>query len=322
LICYFKVSTLLQSFYQNGSVVKRFIYFLSFFLFLPSLCFGLIFRLPGSDSTVVGHTQIITVPYGFNITQLGQKYQVGYLEFYEANPGVELKDLQRGMQLVVPTEYVLPAAPHRGIVINLAELRLYYFLPHQSEVATYPVGVGRKREGSETPTIRSYIADKREHPVWRPTDATRLEALGMGVELPPEIEAGPENPLGDYAMRIGVTPYLIHGTNNPSGVGIRSSGGCLRMYPDDVADLFNLVHVGTPVTIVDQPVKVGWRHHKLYLEVHVPIDLKQARAQRVLREVTRLVMPEIKKYHAKVDWKKVLQVANQQQGIPTAIGYR
>ncbi len=286
-------------------------------LFQSSLVFALKFQL-NNKTNIVGKTQIISVPSGENITDLGQKYSVGFLEFMEANPSVNLNRLWSGEKLVVPTRYILPKAAHRGIVINLAELRLYYYPSHEHVVYTYPIGIGRVR--SPTPIVRSKIIEKTRNPTWTPTADAHQEAREKGLSLAKRVPPGPDNPLGKYAMRLAVRVYLIHGTNDPSGVGIRSSGGCIRLYPQDIKKLFHMVKIGTPVEIIDQPIKTGWKNNTLYLEAHVPVDFKRHRAQNVLKPVVKVIMPEVKKRHASVNWNKAMLIAERQSGIPTSIG--
>lgn len=279
---------------------------------------ALTFPLPEPGSSVVGHLGMATVGYKEDITDLGQKYDVGYLEFAEANPGVDLDNLYTGQKLRVPSRFILPAAPRQGIVINVAELRLYYYPSKQNVVITYPVGIGR--DNAVTPLVKTKIVEKRKDPVWIPTPQTRAEAVEKGVYLPDYIEAGPDNPLGDFAMRMGISTYLIHGTNDSSGVGIRSSGGCIRMYPEDIKELFGLVSVGTPVNIVDQTDKAGLDGKYLELESHVPLDHKQGRSEREASVVMPLLAPYVKNDHAEIYWERALDVAEQQLGFPQRIG--
>ncbi|MBN1684744.1 MAG: L,D-transpeptidase family protein [Gammaproteobacteria bacterium] len=293
-------------------------------IFLFLICFSpitwaLTFQLPPQGSDIVGHIRKITLSKHANIDDLSRKYEVGYYEFLEANPNININRLNTGDTLTIPSEYIFPDAPRQGIVINLSELRLYYFLPKQRLVLTYPIGIGK--EGDETPVVETTIIGKEENPYWRPTPKTRNEFLyNTGLELPEEIDPGEGNPLGDYMMRLGNWIYLIHGTNNPNGVGKRSSGGCIRMYPESIATLFPLVPIGTLVDIVKEPIKVGWRGNQLYLESHVPMEVKSYRGKEDLQSLIALVTPVLRRRRAEINWDKALRVANQQTGIPTVIG--
>jgi L,D-transpeptidase ErfK/SrfK len=162
---------------------------------------------------------------------------------------------------VVPTRHVLPDAPRRGIVINLPELRLYYF-PPKGEPRSFPIGIGG--EGKETPVGRTVVAAKRLHPVWVPTRSEHED----DPDLPASIGPGPDNPMGERALYLGWQGYAVHGTNKPYSIGRRDSHGCIRLYPEDIAWLFQEVAIGTPVTVVNQPAKLGWSGGELYLEVH------------------------------------------------------
>lgn len=198
---------------------------------------------------------------GETLVDLARRYDLGFVELVAANPGVDPWIPPVGADLVLPTAHLLPDAPRRGLVINLAELRLYYFDP-AGPVATFPIGIGS--EGWETPVGQTRIVRKRAKPTWTPPASIRAERPHLPAYIPP----GPNNPLGDFALDLGWPGYLIHGTNKPDGVGRRVSHGCIRLYPEDISWLFAHVPEGTPVTVVDQPVKVGWSGGALYLEVH------------------------------------------------------
>jgi len=288
---------------------------------LTTSAFAVAYPLPPQNSDIVGRVQTISVPSGSNITKLGQQYSIGYLEFLEANPAVNIQSLWAGEKLLLPTKFILPPVPKRGVVINLAELRLYYYPKNSSIVYTFPIGIGRSH--TPTPLMKTKIIAKRKDPTWVPTEDTHKEAREMGITLPKRILPGPENPLGKYSIRLGLHyTYLIHGTNRPEGVGVKSSGGCIRMYPGDVKKLFNLIKVGTPVNIIDQAFKIGWKNNTLYLEAHVPVDFKHRKTKETLQPLIAAIKNEVVKYNAKVDWKRAMQVAEQQSGIPVPIGRR
>jgi L,D-transpeptidase ErfK/SrfK len=300
-------------------------YFILVLCFIPGLIFANSFSVKKED-TVVGKTLETVVKPGQDITDIGLKYDVGYFEFLESNPNENLRRLNPGTRLIVPTQYILPAASRKGIVINVAELRLYYYPTkddldsdlEDDHVMTFPIGIGR--QGDETPLIKSKIISKKENPAWRPTAKALKESLERGIVLPKVIEPGPQNPLGDYAMRLSSRSYLIHGTNDASGVGLRSSAGCIRMYPEDAKLLFSLVKIGTPVNIVDQPFKIGWIGNKLYLEVHIPLEHKGEKPQDILEPVVALIMDNIKVRRAEINWEKAFVVIKEQKGIPEVIG--
>lgn len=194
------------------------------------------------------------------LLDVARRHDLGILELSAANPGVDPWLPGDERLLILPTAHILPDAPREGIVVNLAELRLYYFGPEGVE--THALGIGR--EGFDTPKGRTRIVRKAKNPTWYPTASVRAENPGLPRVVPP----GPDNPLGTRALYLGWPAYLIHGTNKPYGVGRRVSHGCLRMYPEQVESLYERVPVGTPVTVLEQWVKCGYRDGELWLEVH------------------------------------------------------
>lgn len=210
---------------------------------------------------LVGQNRLHRAVEGDDLVELALAYRVGYVELLAANPGVDPWLPGVGTELLIPGEHVLPDAPRRGLVLNLAELRLYHFAAG-GRIESMPIGIGS--EGVETPLGETSIVNKRKDPTWWPPPSIRAEK----PELPASVPPGPDNPLGAFALDLGLPLYRIHGTNRPYGVGRRVSHGCIRLYPEDIERLFAEVKVGTPVRIVDQPAKVGWRDGRLYLEVH------------------------------------------------------
>ncbi len=291
-------------------------------LFFPIMSFGLTYNLPSPGSSVIGEVHEAVVKSFDDITAIGERNDVGVFELADANPKKNIDHLLISESLTVPSRYILPATPRKGIVINLAELRLYYYAKDGTEVMTFPVGIGRK--GEETPLLNTKIIEKKVNPRWFPSKSTRLQAREQGIVLPRFVESGPDNPLGDFAMRLGSPEYLIHGTHDPTGVGIRSSAGCIRMYPEDVKKLFALVKVGTRVRIINEPFKVGFNGNKLELESHVPLDHKQGEPMTAIKiqALNKVLMPFVKKHHVEVNWDAALSVAKAETGIPAVIGYQ
>ena len=197
-----------------------------------------------------------------NLLDVARRFNLGYVEMVAANPGTDPWLPGAGTEVVLPTVHLMPEAGAEGVVINLADMRLYYFDEAGGPPQSFPIGIGR--DGLSTPLGSTEIVRKREDPTWRPTKRMRAE----DPELPEVVPPGPENPLGDRAMYLGWPQYLIHGTNKPWGIGRRVSSGCIRMYPEDARKLFDLVEVGTKVTVVDQPIKLGWIDGELFMEAH------------------------------------------------------
>lgn len=205
---------------------------------------------------VVGEIQYALSKGNETIEEVGRRFDVGYHEMIRANPHIDAgHPLVANSQLVIPSQYILPRVPRKGIVINLAEYRLYYFPEDENVVITFPIGIGRK--GWKTPLGNTKIVAKQINPSWRPTAKLRIEAEKNGDFLPDEFPASPYNPLGQYALRLGWPTYMIHGTNKnrTNGIGDRVSAGCIRMFPEDIEYLFHMVSVGTPVRIINATIK-------------------------------------------------------------------
>jgi L,D-transpeptidase ErfK/SrfK len=227
---------------------------------------------------VFGEVQVIEARFEDTFVSLARTYNVGYEELRHANPDVDAWLPGAGTKITIPSLYVLPRAPQRGIVVNVAELRLYYFpaesgplpegvAPGSRRVITHPISIGRM--DWSTPLGATTITGKVANPSWYPPQSIRDEHAARNDVLPRVVPPGPENPLGGHAMRLGLPGYLIHGTNKPSGVGMRVTHGCVRMFPEDIEALYKTVPTGTAVNIVNQPVKIGWTADgTLYLEAH------------------------------------------------------
>ncbi|MEF1290648.1 L,D-transpeptidase family protein, partial [Vibrio sp. M260118] len=196
------------------------------------------YELPVEGSSIVGRTQFHQVQEGETLANIAKHYDVGFLSLMAANKGIDPFLPKVDYVLTIPTQIILPNVERKGIVINLAELRLYYFPEHSNEVQIFPVGIGRV--GRDTPEMETTISQKRPNPTWTPPASIRRDYLAKGIELPAVVPAGPDNPLGEYALRLahGVGDYLIHGTNKDFGIGLRVSSGCIRMEPKDIEWLF------------------------------------------------------------------------------------
>ncbi|MDN3612085.1 L,D-transpeptidase family protein [Vibrio ostreicida] len=230
------------------------------------------YELPPEGSSLVGRTQYHQVQSGDTIADIAKQYDVGFLTLMAANKGIDPFLPAKDYVLTIPTRIILPDVPRDGIVINLAELRLYYFQPTKNQVDIFPVGIGRV--GRDTPEMVTSISQKRVNPTWTPPKSIRKEYREKGITLPAVVPSGPDNPLGDYAMRLayGIGEYLIHGTNKEFGIGLRVSAGCIRMDPEDIDWLFPRVKRGEKVRVINQPVKVALEPDRsVFLEAHEPL---------------------------------------------------
>ena len=217
---------------------------------------------------VVGKLQIITAHEDDTLSDIARRFNLGYEEIVSANPQIDPWLPKAGTKVVIPTQFVLPEAPRQGIVINLAAMRLFYFpqaKPGEPQrVITHPVGIGRMEW--KTPEGMTRITAKNKNPSWIPTPSIRKEHAKNGNPLPAIVPPGPDNPMGAHVLRLAWPSYAIHGTDKPPSIGLRGSHGCVRMYPEDIAFIYNDVPVGTPVRVVNQPHLLGWRDNTLYLQ--------------------------------------------------------
>jgi L,D-transpeptidase ErfK/SrfK len=241
---------------------------LSLLLFLNT-SFALTFQMPKSGN-IVGELQTANVKKGESLADIGRLFDVGVYEMMEANPNVDPWAPDTNTAVVIPTQFILPPEPYTGVVINLAEMRVYLFHPQEPLVTTHPVGIGRK--GWHTPIATGKVIQKKKYPSWRPPKSIRELYASKGRPLPKIVPPGPENPLGKYALRLSIPGYLIHGTNRAAGVGVRSSSGCIRLFPEDIQSFFHKVDLGTQVRIIHMPYKFGRYRNNLYLEAHQPLS--------------------------------------------------
>lgn len=278
-----------------------------------------VYPLPPDDVDIVGELVTVIVEEGETLLDIGRRHGVGYEEMQRANPGISMWVPDTGTAVTVPTRHILPPVERKGLVLNVAEMRLYYFPPAVSGqarvVETYPVSIGRM--DWRTPIGQTSVTAKQKNPSWYPPQSVKQEAREEGLEVPDVVPPGPDNPLGTRVLRLGMPAYLIHGTNNPWGVGMRVTHGCVRMYPEDIEDLFERVDVNTSVQIINEPVKAGWFGGILYLEVHPVLEEHQEDAP-ILSQVVERVAP-ILGDHGKVDLGKIKEALAGETGLPMSI---
>ena len=282
---------------------------------------ALALELPlSADSHVVGKNTVLVANYEDTFVNIARAYDLGFQELVQANPGVDPWIPGKGTKIILPTRFVLPQAPRRGIVINLPELRLYYFPDGDSgRVITHPISIGRMEW--RTPLGLTEIYSKIKNPTWYPPQSIRDERAEQNRPLEAVVPPGPDNPLGKHAMRLALPGYLIHGTNMPAGVGMRVTHGCIRMFPEDIEALYHDVPVGTPVRIVNQPVKLGRSGTDYYLEAHPLLDetLRGDEAS-IMTELTRAYVAAIEEGQGdRFDWEMAERVVLNSRGVPQFI---
>src|SRR5450432_2206890 len=283
-----------------------------------------VYTLPSRDATVVGEDQTVETVYEDTLYDLARKLSLGSEELIRVNPGVDPWIPGAGKKLVVPGRHILPPGPHEGIVVNLPEHRLYFYpKPKRGaplEVITYPVSIGKM--DWRTPLGLTHVIAKQKNPVWYPPESVRKEHAEAGDPLPPSVPSGPDNPLGLFAMRLaaGNGTYLIHGTNNPIAVGLAVTHGCIRMYPDDVAALFPLIPVGTPVRLINQPVKVAWVDGELLLEAHPPVDAQGQSFEPDIDQFSTLLQTAVGDTTVAIHWDYARDVLQKADGVIATVG--
>lgn len=265
---------------------------------------------------VIGRLAVMRLEEGDALPDIARHFGLGINAISAANPGVDVWVPKAGERIVLPLSFTLPDAPRKGIVINLATMRLFRFTGDASSpaVSTYPVGIGA--EDRPTPTGPTRIVRKATRPVWHVPASIAERHRKKGDILPAKVPPGPENPLGEYALYLGKSGYLIHGTNKPASIGLNATNGCMRLYPEHIKMLYRDTPVDTPVLIVNQPYLVGQRDGVLYMEAHKPMEgpatgeLERIFAQ--LRSIER-------KTSRTLDWRKVREVQAEARGIPVPI---
>ncbi len=306
-----------------------------------------IYELPPEGYDVIGALSSVTARYEDTLVDIARRHGLGYQDIVRANPGVNVWLPGEGTEIVLPTRFVLPPGPRKGLVLNLAEYRMYYY-PEVREgesayVYTYPMSIGRM--DWETPLGKTKITAMATNPAWYPPQSVREEHAADGDPLPRVVPPGPNNPLGTRAMRLGIPGYLIHGTNKPAGVGMRVSHGCVRMFPEDIEFLFRHVRVDTPVRIINAPVKIGWDGDRLVAEIHPLLETPQPLVEQSLEhveemdadievhevatpskdpltQVTEQFISATAERAGQLDWDLVEELVERSDGIPEPVGLR
>jgi L,D-transpeptidase ErfK/SrfK len=283
-----------------------------------------VYQLPNKDVSVVGEDQSVVTVYEDTLYDLARKYSLGSEEIIRVNPGVDPWIPGAGKKIVIPGRHILPPGPREGIVVNLPEHRLYFYTKPKRdgsrEVISYPVSIGKM--DWRTPLGLTHVIQKQKDPSWYPPESVRKEHAANGDPLPAVVPPGPDNPLGQYAMRLaaGNGTYLIHGTNNPIAVGLAVTHGCVRMYPDDVAALFPLIPVGTPVRLINDPVKVAWVDGELLLEAHPPVDAQGQSFEPDIDQFSQLLQAAVGDSTVAIHWDYAREVLQKADGVIATVG--
>lgn len=312
-----------------------------FFLIVPAffLCatssFAAVYELPSLENNIIGSIKTIKAEYKDTLLDIARRHGLGFEDIVKANPDLDIWIPGKDSDVLLPTKYILPNVRREGLVLNLAEYRMYYFpAPKKNEkpiVITYPISIGRM--DWDTPLGETRITAKAKNPSWYPPESIRAEHEAEGDPLPRIVPPGPDNPLGEYAMRLDIPGYLIHGTNRPAGVGMRVTHGCIRMYPEDILFLYDELKIGTPVRIINEPIKLGWDARKLFLEVHSSLDSKIEVNESLLYEndnplnkhnltimTEKLIAVTEEKNRNAIDWQKAETMLVNPSGVPVIIG--
>jgi L,D-transpeptidase ErfK/SrfK len=283
-----------------------------------------VYELPADGPAVIGADTSIRTHYTDTLLDIARKYSLGYDEIIRANPGVDMWLPGEGTQIVLPGRRILPPGPRQGVIVNLPEHRMYFF-PKATQngkrvVITYPVSIGRL--GRTTPMGQTHVIAKVAHPAWYPPASIRKEHAEAGDPLPAVVGPGPDNPLGDFKIRLGFGDgtYEIHGTNNPTAVGLAITHGCIRMYPEDVAELFPMLPVGTSVRLDNDPVKVAWIDGELMLEAHPPVNAQGESFEPDVDQFSDLLRRAVGETTVAINWDYAQEVLRKADGVITTVG--
>jgi L,D-transpeptidase ErfK/SrfK len=272
----------------------------------------------GSD--VIGRLAVIRLEKGDTLPDIARHFSLGINEVSAANPGVDVWVPKAGERIMLPLQFILPDAPRKGIVINLATMRLFQYKGDSKSllVMTYPIGIGTTER--PTPIGQMYVVRKVTQPTWYVPASIAEDHRKKGDPLPAKVLPGPQNPLGEYALYLSKSTYLIHGTNKPASIGLNATNGCMRLYPEDIKKLYENTPVNTPVCIINQPYLIGQSNGIVYLEVHASLEGSDAVELEKMYAKMYAKLRNIEKNSGRtLDWKKVEKVLAEARGIPVPI---
>jgi L,D-transpeptidase ErfK/SrfK len=268
------------------------------------------------EDSVMGRLALISLEKGDTLPDMARHFSLGINGLSAVNPGIDIWVPKAGERILLPLSFILPDAPRKGIVINLAAMRLFQFKGDRESmmVLTYPVGIGTEERSS--PTGQMVVERKQIRPTWYVPSSIAKDHRKKGDPLPAAVPPGPQNPLGEYALYLSKSGYLIHGTNKPASIGLRATNGCIRLYPEDIKKLFESTPVKTPVYIVNQPYLLGQGNGIIYLEVHGPLEnLDPVEFDKIYAKLRNIE----KESGRTLDWSKVKKELAEARGIPVPI---
>ena len=291
---------------------------------MPLLGQAEVYNMPAPGSDLIGQIQFIKARHEDTLIDIARRFSLGQDEIVMANLKVDRWLPGEGKEVLVPRQFILPDAPRAGIVLNIPEMRLYYYpgggpKTQATQVITYPVSIGRM--DWRTPLGATRVIQKIKDPSWRPPETIKEEHAKNGDILPDVVPPGPNNPLGQFAMKLGVPGYLIHGTDvdKSYGIGMRVTHGCIRMYPEDIQKLYPLIPVGTPVYLVNQTIKLGWLGDALYIEVSQPLDEDRMTYEQLLSVAMSQIEKKIARKPVILDGAALKKALKTPTGVPVVI---
>lgn len=276
------------------------------------------------SSLMIGNMQTVAATHDDTLVHIGRRHGIGFVEMRAANPTLDPWIPGSGTAVTIPAMNLVPDAPRKGAIINLAEMRVYVFNKGAgTEPTSFSIGIGR--DGLQTPVGTTTIVRKTEDPTWTPTPRMRAE----DPTLPPVVYPGPDNPMGTHALYLGFPHIAIHGTNKPYGIGRRVSSGCIRMFPEDIGKIYHMLPVGTQVTVVDQPIKAGWVNDTFYIEASPTQEQSTAMEKEgkipdyeVSETDLAYIMRKAGNDQDKLDWTAVRKIIKDRKGYPIEVATR
>lgn len=308
---------------QNLGAMEAFKQFLAVtaFCLLAGLGRAESYSMPAKNNDLIGTSITTKSRYEDTLLDIARANGLGYSEMRQANHGVDPWLPGEGTNVILPMQFILPPVERRGIVINLTEMRIYYFpeaKPNQSPIViTHPISIGRM--DWTTPLGKTHVAMRIKDPAWYPPKSILEEHAANGKPLPNSVPPGPDNPLGAYALQLAIPGYLIHGTNKPWAIGMRTTHGCIRMLPEDIETFFQQVPVNTPVHIINMPIKLGWHDNELYLEVHPALNDDTDHQGKGMTRLVEQLITATRERHVKVNWGTIEAIYQRATGVPVKI---